>query len=163
MAAAMQRTTGLSDRDHTDKPGSRRGVLGLSNRECPVNRDHSKPGIGTRQVHRIGANGCTWARSRRMLNAVADARKNHADSRMQTKPVEQEAVHREFALREVVPLLIRLQAVVIHRREVDGTRTYWRAGSLRLHQEQGRDDGESDQKPESRGRHKMFTGPTKTP
>src|SRR5258705_10795857 len=109
MAAAMQRTTGLSDRDHTDKPGSRRGVLGLSNRECPVNRDHSKPGIGTRQVHRIGANGCTWARSRRMLNAVADARKNHADIRMQTKPVEQEAVHREFALREVVPLLIRLQ------------------------------------------------------
>ncbi len=80
-----------------------------------------------------------------MLNAVADARKNHADIRMQTKPVEQEAVHREFALREVVPLLIRLQAVVIHRREVDGTRTYWRAGSLRLHQEQGRDDGESDQ------------------
>ncbi len=122
MTAAMKCATIVSDSDHADEPGSRRGVLDLSNGECPVNRHHPKPGIRASQVHRIGANGWSWARRGRMLDAVADARKNHADMRTQTKTVEHKTVHRKLALREVIPFFVRLQAVVIDWSESDRAR-----------------------------------------
>src|SRR5437879_2173147 len=108
MTAEMKCATIASDGDHADEPGSRRGVLYRSNGECPVNRDHPKPGIRASQVHRIGANGCSWARSGRMLDAVTDARENHPDVRTQTKTAEHETVHRKLPFREVIPFLVRL-------------------------------------------------------
>src|SRR6266705_538812 len=121
MTAAMKCATIASDGDHADEPGSRRGVLDFSNGKCPVNRHHPKPRIRASQVHRIAANGSRWAR-RRMLDAVADARKNHADIRTHAKTVEHETVHCKLALREVIPFLVDLQTVVINRRESDGAR-----------------------------------------